>query len=73
MTSIQHANILFRRIDIVEKALERARAQHYPQELILALSRRHSALREELERVGTTGLMHEQVAALKERERLPVE
>lgn len=73
MSSIQHASILFRRLDVVEKALQRARAQQYPEELIMALARRKASLREELERVGTTGLIHEQVAALKERERMPVE
>lgn len=72
MTSMQHARILIRRLEIVEKALERSREQRYPEELIMALSKRHMALTEEYERLQTTGLLQEQVAAIKERERLPV-
>lgn len=72
MTSIQHARILFRRLEIVEKALERARDQRYPDELIMALSRRHMSLTEEYERLQTTGLIADQIAAVKERDLLPL-
>lgn len=59
MSSTQHAEILIRKHETLERMLDRAYARHVPDHQILALKKRKLMIKDELARIATTGWMEE--------------
>ena len=59
MTSTQHAEILVRKHETLERMLDRAYTRHDPDYQILALKKRKLMIKDELARLATTGWREE--------------
>lgn len=59
MTSTQHAEILVRKHETLQRMLDRAYSRHDPDQSILALKKRKLLIKDELARLATTGWIEE--------------
>lgn len=59
MTSIQHAEILMKKHETLDRLLDRAYSHRYPDTDILALKKRKLMIKDELSRLATTGWQEE--------------
>ncbi len=59
MTSIQHAEILLKKHETLDRLLDRAYSHHYADTDIMALKKRKLMIKDELSRLATTGWREE--------------